>query len=212
LPGVSRIIGLDDPAPECTAGCPLLSLPLALGVRDPRPAERAYARVPPGRAERWRAWLDGIPGRRIGLVCSGAAHHPHDGERSIPLTDLAPVLRAPDCSFVLLQPDVRERDGGALARFPNLHWPGDALADFADTAALLEQLDLLIAVDSAVAHLAGALARPVWLMLRYAPDFRWLLNRSDSPWYPAMRLFRQQRPREWGAVVAAVRQALDDAR
>ena len=92
---------------------------------------------------------------------------------------------------------------------PSLHWPGGALRDYGDTAALLAECDLLISVDTSVAHLAGALARPVWLLLSFAADWRWLLGRCDTPWYPTMRLYRQPEPGDWDSVIAAVRRGLE---
>ena len=99
-----------------------------------------------------------------------------------------------------------------MAATPALRWPGPMLHDFGDTAALLAELDLLISVDTSVAHLAGAMARPVWVLLPFAPDWRWLLGRCDSPWYPTMCLYRQPTRGDWDSVIAAVRQDLDDRR
>ena len=241
LPGIARTIGLEDPDPECDVACPLLSLPLySATVSDTIPQAVPYATVPPVRMHSWRARLGPLPGRsgaigpsgtcglggpsgpgglaraggqrHIGLVCSGRPEHPHDRNRSIPLARLAPIFGAPGCDFVLVQQQLRERDQAALAATPTLRWPGAQIRDFADTAALLTELDLLISVDTSVAHLAGALARPVWTLLPYAPDYRWLLGRSDSPWYPTMRLYRQPSRGDWDAVIAAVRRDLDDRR
>jgi ADP-heptose:LPS heptosyltransferase len=120
----------------------------------------------------------------------------------VPLARLAPITGVPDCDFVLVQQHVRDADQAVLAATPGLRWP--QLGDFGDTAALLAELDLLVSVDTSVAHLAGALGRPVWVMLPFAPDFRWLLERNDTPWYPTMRLYRQPSPGDWEHVVAAV--------
>jgi len=135
-----------------------------------------------------------------------------DRNRSVPLALLAPILAVPGCEFVLVQQQVRERDLPALAAMARARWAGPELRDFSDTAALLGELDLLVTVDTSVAHLAGALARPVWLMLPFAPDFRWLLGRGDSPWYPTMRLYRQPRRGDWESVIAAIQRDLDALR
>ena len=213
LPGVARVVAWDEPVPDCDIAVPLLSLPLCCGTGlESIPAAVPYAEAPPERLAQWQTWLRPLRGRRIGLVCSGRPGHPLDRQRSIPLARLAPILAAPDCAFVLLQPELRAPDQAALADFPSACWPGAWLRDYADTAALLQCVELLITVDTSVAHLAGALGRPVWLMLPFAPDFRWLLGRGDSPWYPTMRLYRQPARGDWDSVIAAVRRELDDLR
>ena len=213
LQGVARVVEWDDPAPGSDIACPLLSLPLYFATTPHTvPHNVPYLRPPVERLDRWRDWLRPLRGRRIGLVCSGRPEHPLDRNRSIPLVTLAPILAADGCAFVMLQPELRERDAPALAASPSLCWPGPLLTDFADTAAILQELDLLITVDTAVAHLAGALGRPVWLMLPHAPDWRWLLGRSDTPWYPTMTLYRQPAHGDWDTVVAAIRRDLDGRR
>lgn len=122
------------------------------------------------------------------------------------LADLLPLFGI-DATFVSLQKDVRAGDAEVLGNCDMLQF-GEELTDFSDTAALISQLDLVISVDTSVAHLAGALGKPVWILLTHAPDWRWLLDRHDSPWYPSARLFRQQETREWRSVATQVRQAL----
>jgi tetratricopeptide (TPR) repeat protein len=208
MPGIARLIDRDAPAPDCDITCPLLSLPRALGLAPetlppPYIADRADLRA------QWDAWLgDPDGGRRIGLVIAGDPRHPHDARRSIPLDLFRPILDLPD-QFVLVQTELRDADRAERETMDGrLRFPGAALTDFADTAALLANLDLLITVDTAVAHLAGCLGRPVWLLLAHAPDHRWMLDRPDSPWYPSMRLFRQPAPGDWRSVMAAVQAAL----
>jgi hypothetical protein len=210
MPGVERVIGLEDPAGDCEMACPLLSLPLIFETdADTIPAEISYAHVPEDCIARWGAWLGAPDGRRrIGLVCSGDIRHPHDRRRSMPLARLAPLLRVRSCRFVLLQTDLRAADATARESMPGLRFPGVALGDFADTAGLISQLDLVITVDTSVAHLAGALGAPVWVMLPFSPDYRWRLGRSDSPWYPTMRLYRQPVAGDWDSVIEAVRNDL----
>jgi tetratricopeptide (TPR) repeat protein len=207
LPGIERVIGLDDPDHGCDIACPLLSLPLLLGADTG--IALPYIVPPAERLARWTAWLDrSPPGRRIGLVCHGDPRHPRDRDRSIALAAMAPLLDMPDVAFVLVQTEISAADRPAFETADNVRCPAAALTDYADTAALLSGLDLLISVDTSAAHLAGAMAIPVWTLLPYCPDYRWRLGRDDSPWYPSMRLFRQERPGEWGPVIERVRLAL----
>ncbi len=124
------------------------------------------------------------------------------------LTDLAPLLAVPGVRFVSVQRDVRATDAAALAADPRIAHVGDDLTDFAETAAVLTLCDLVICVDTSVAHVAGALGRPTWLMVPFQPDWRWLLARDDSPWYPTMRLFRQPAIGDWASVTARLRDEL----
>jgi glycosyl transferase family 9 (putative heptosyltransferase) len=134
---------------------------------------------------------------RIGLAWAGNAKHVRDGERSMRLQDLAPLFQI-DATFVSLQKEVRAADAQTLTG-SGLMEVGERLKNFSDTAALISQLDLVISVDTSVAHLAGALGKPVWILLTHAPDWRWLLKRDTSPWYPSARLFRQNETREWAS-------------
>ena len=156
----------------------------------------------------WNARLGPRDRPRIGLVWSGNPKNNYDRERSMTLSSLLSLLDC-DATFVSLQKDVRAGDAAVLkARSDVLHF-GDEL-NFSETAALISNLDLIISVDTSVAHLAGALAKPVWVMLAFIPDWRWLLDRDDSPWYPTARLFRQDDSRAWESVIARVRAALQD--
>jgi tetratricopeptide (TPR) repeat protein len=207
LPEIERVIGLNDPAHGCDIACPLLSLPLLLGPDGGMKPPYIVASV--DRLARWTTWLDRSgPGRRIGLVCSGDPRHPHDRDRSIALAAFAPLLDLPDVSFTLIQTEIRESDRVAFGAADNLRCPAAALTDYGDTAALLSGLELLITVDTSAAHLAGAMGMPVWTLLPYSPDYRWKLGRDDSPWYPSMRLYRQEHPGDWGPVIERVRHAL----
>jgi ADP-heptose:LPS heptosyltransferase len=132
--------------------------------------------------------------------------HGNDANRSLSLAMLSPLFQTDDV-WVSLQKEVRDRDRAALEASGILDVSAE-LGDFADTAALISSLDLVIAVDTSVAHLAGALGKPVWLMVPFAPDFRWLLDREDTPWYPKMRLFRQSRAGDWDGVIARIGEAL----
>jgi tetratricopeptide (TPR) repeat protein len=189
--------------------CALLDLPdVLVTTLENIPAPVPYLHADPTRVAHWRARVrDGSDRPHVGLAWSGNPAHTNDRRRSIPLALLASVLQA-DCRFVSVQTQVRASDETALRSLPLLSEAARELGDFADTAALLQALDLVITVDTSVAHLAGALGRPVWVLLPYAPDWRWMLEREDSPWYPTARLFRQQRPGDWPAVLARVEHEL----
>ena len=203
------VIGQNEAPAEFDLHCPLLSLPLAFGTgleTIPTWTDGYLA----ASAEDVAPWAQVLPAgtRRIGLVWSGNPVHGNDANRSLRLEKLLPLFHSGD-AFVSLQKGVRESDKPAL-QAARLFDPTSDLGDFADTAALISALDLVIAVDTSVAHLAAALGKPVWLMVPFAPDFRWLLGRDDSPWYPGMRLFRQTRPGDWDGVVARIGQALQE--
>jgi tetratricopeptide (TPR) repeat protein len=189
--------------------CPLDSLPRAFGTRpDTIPAEKAY--LPPPAADRVRAWesrLGAHDRMRVGLVWSGNPKHGNDRNRSMPLETLARVLDI-DATFISLQKDPRPADEELLRERMDIVDVSADLADFAETAALISCLDLVIAVDTSVAHLSAALGCPTWILLPHVPDYRWLLDREDSPWYPTVRLFRQTDSREYDSVVDRVRSDL----
>jgi hypothetical protein len=184
-----------------------MSLPLAFGTEiDTIPAPARYLAADPERRAAWRARL-GPQGRlRVGLAWSGNPLHGNDHNRSIALAQLAPLLEM-DCEFVSLQKEHRAQDIDALdaagVRRMDAH-----IGDFADTAALCELMDVVISVDTSVAHLAGALGKPLWVLLPHVADWRWLTEREDTPWYPAGRLFRQSKIGDWPGVVEAVKLAL----
>ena len=143
-------------------------------------------------------------GMRVGLAWSGHPDNVRDHERSIPFARLAPLIDVAGARFVSLQKDIRAADANDFRRCGNLLDLRGELRDFADTAAVIAQLDLVITVDTAAAHLAGAMGKPVWVLLPRVPDFRWLLDRATSPWYPRARLFRKGQADTWDAVIAAV--------
>ena len=199
-----EVFGEDDLLPVCDLRCPLLSLPLAFGTRlDSVPAEIPYLAASQERIARWRGRLGGAR-RRIGLVWAGNPRHANDARRTIPFAALSPILAVPDVGFVSLQKEVPQSDREALRGDERIIDLAPELGDFADTAAVLMQLDLVICVDTAVAHLAGALGKPVWILLPYASDWRWLVGREDSPWYPTARLFGQSAAGDWANVIARV--------
>ena len=189
--------------------CPLLDLPGRLGTTLATvPAAVPYLAADDGARERWRARLadDGAP--RVGLVWAGTRHNPRDRLRSLPLERLRPLIELPGLRWFGLQVGDGRRDLDDTAMPHGFTDLGPELHDFVDTAAALDALDLVISVDTSVAHLAGALARPVWLLMPTAPDWRWLLEREDSPWYPTARVFRQATSGVWDPVIARMRDEL----
>ena len=208
-PGVT-VIGDSEALPPHDFRTPLMSLPLAFGTSlDTIPAGATYVQADPMRASQWRARLGvavgGAP--RVGLAWAGNPKHDNDAARSLPLQTMHRLLST-GCDFIALQRDLSAVDRVLLAREPAIRSYAAEQTDFAGTAALVAQLDLVICVDTSIAHLAGAMGKPVWLLLPYAPDWRWMLGREDSPWYPTMRLFRQQRAGDWDEVLQRVAAAL----
>jgi tetratricopeptide (TPR) repeat protein len=186
--------------------CPLMSLPFAMRADEPLPMEAPYVEVPPEWRTAWRERLAATShGRlRVGLAWAGSAVHTNDRRRSIPAALLRPLLAAhPDIAFYSLQVDRAGADAEPL-RDAGLIDLTAHLTDFAETAALLSELDLVISADTAAIHLAGALGRPVWTLLPFAPDWRWGPKREDTPWYPTMRLMRQPKPGEWEPAIERV--------
>ena len=211
LPGVSGTFLRWADAPRHDAYCLLSSLPGLFGTElETIPAPIPYLSAEPGRVRHWAEWLAARcgPGPRVGLAWSGRPTHPNNARRTLALAQLAPLLDVPGVQFVSIQKPAPEADRALLASLPNVVDASPDLADFGETAALLTQLDLLIAVDTAVVHLAGALGRPVWVLLPTPADWRWLTGREDSPWYPSVRLFRQTKPHDWEPVIRRAAEAL----
>ncbi|QYJ20693.1 tetratricopeptide repeat protein [Achromobacter sp. ES-001] len=206
--GFDQIIRAGTIPPAFDLHCELMSLPLALGLRlADLPASTAYLRADPLRVERWRARLAGLPRPWAGLVWAGRPSHPNDAQRSLTLADLAPLAQ-PGVSFISLQKGEAAAQADTPPTGMAMVSPSQDINDFDDTAALITLLDVLVSVDSSPAHLAGALDCPVWTLLPYVPDWRWLQERADTPWYPSMRLFRQPGPGAWGPVLDEVATAL----
>ncbi len=191
--------------PATDLQCPLLSLPHAFGTALATiPDSAPYLSADPALVRAWQERLaDDGNGPRVGITWSGNPSHANDRNRSIALASFRDIA-VEDCRFVGLQPQVRASDRIELDAWTGMFDAGPLLQSFADTAALLQALDLVIAVDTSVAHLAGALGRPVWILLPYSPDWRWMLDRRDSPWYPSARLYRQGADRDWAPVLARV--------
>jgi hypothetical protein len=204
----SRVIRRGEMLPEFTWQCPLMSLPLALGTElDTIPARIPYIVPDAERVEAWRERLQKNT-RCIGLAWAGNSGHPRDRLRSISLEQLTPLLNVSGTTFYSLQFGSGAEQTKQLPPDVRLIDLGDELKDFANVAAIVANLDLVISIDSAVAHLAGALGKPVWTLLNKGCDWRWFLEREDSPWYPTARLFRQTTPGEWQDVVKRIEIAL----
>jgi len=203
------VVAAQSPLPAFEAHCPLLSLPFALRKsRGPQPLSvDAYLRPDSELARAWQTELGSKSRLQVGLVWRGNPKHRNDRNRSLALRSLLPALPVgPD--YIVLQQSLTEDENVLLSERLDLRPVARDLGDFADTAALCSQLDLVLSVDTSVAHLAGAMDVPCWLMLPFNPDFRWLLGRSDTPWYPSMRLFRQKSRGDWSTVLAEVAQEL----
>jgi hypothetical protein len=192
-----------QPLPDFDVECPLMSLPYVFDTRlESIPPAGPIPQPEPDIGRAWEKKLPGKSGRlRVGLAWAGNPDHNRDATRSIALEQLAPLAKSGDVVFISLQKNMRP----APAAYPP---PGmtfidltSDIQDFADTAALISNLDLVISVDTAVAHLAATMGKPVWLLLAFNPDWRWMLDREDSPWYPTMRLFRQQSRGDWKDVI-----------
>ncbi len=213
FPGVARMIEPGTSPGPFDVELALLSLPRVHGTTLATvPADVPYLKADPALVDAWGGRLKTGRRLKVGLSWQGNRGHPRDRERSVPLAALRPLLEMPEVAWFSLQ---KEDDLALFAGTPSEVAPiqprlssGELIRDFADTAAIIANLDLVISVDSAAAHLAGALAHPVWLLLPFVPEWRWLLNRLDSPWYPTMRLFRQSAYGDWNGVVRDVRDAL----
>ena len=208
--GIDQLIPAGSPLPACDVQASLLDLPRIFGARlKTIPAQVPYLECDPGLVAEWRQKIAQAGRRSVGLVWAGNRSHSNYRNRPLTLWELAPLRRVAGVDFFSLQRGPQAEE--LLNPPPGLHLTELApkATGFADAPALAN-LDLVITVDTAVAHLAGALARPVWTLLPFAPDWRWLLDREDSPWYPTMRLFRQPRPGDWEAVIEEVVRRLTD--
>jgi Tfp pilus assembly protein PilF len=208
--GIAQTFARGEPLPRFDLHCPLMSLPLACGTAlDTIPAEVPYVRASADRVAHWRARLGEPRSRRVGVVWAGSAVHKNNHNRSIAFECFQSLLSTPGIEFVSLQGELGAAEAASLARHANVVALGGELRDFADTAAVVSLLDLVVSVDTALVHVAGALGAPVWVLVPFSPDFRWLLARPDSPWYPSARLFRQPRFGDWDSVLARVKEALE---
>jgi tetratricopeptide (TPR) repeat protein len=208
VPGVSQVIADGGTLPHFDLYTPLLSLPLAFGTELATiPAHVPYIRADEERIAKWRERMPRNGRLRIGVCWAGTSVHPNNRNRSIALERFARIFSVSGLDFVSLQKDVTGADVAILSRHGITHF-ADEFADFADTAAVVRMLDLLVTVDTSVAHLAGAMGKAVAVLIPFAPDFRWMRERTDSPWYPTMRLFRQNAIGDWDTPLERLRQEL----
>jgi hypothetical protein len=192
--------------------CPLASLPLAFATRlETIPAEIPYLSASATLRDKWRPRMDapaGAAGLKVGIAWAGNPNLPNDHIRSIDLQSLTALFAIPGVQFFSLQKELRDGDTALLRAHPEIAQLDEGIENFADTAAIISLLDVIISVDTAVAHLAGALGTKTWVLLPYVAEWRWLLERADSPWYPTAQLFRQPALNDWTGAVAAVGEAL----
>jgi hypothetical protein len=208
LEGVSMLIGRGDALPHFDVHCPLMSLPLAFRTTiETIPSIVPYITVQKDALEKWRSKL-GAQKLKVGIAWAGNPDFGGDRDRSILLKNILPVTRIDGIEFFSLQKDLREGDDEVLNANPGIVRVDDEINDFRDTAAIVMGLDLLISSDTSVVNLAGALGRPVWVLLPFMADWRWLLDRNDTPWYPTARLFRQVNAGDWTTVLDNVCAAL----
>jgi hypothetical protein len=209
-PGVATSIATDAPLPACDAELPLLSLPFRLGIDAPGLREPGrYLQSDAARREAIESHVTirGPGTRRLGIAWAGSPRHGNDRRRSIPLATLAPLFALPGIDWYSLQ---KGAASAQLAQVREAHAvvPLDVDCHFAHTAALVDALDAVVTVDTSIAHLAGALGKPVFVLLPYAPDWRWGIAGDRTPWYPSARLFRQPAVGDWRSVIASLREAL----
>lgn len=205
----ATIVAQGSPLPAFDCHCPVLSLPLACRTTlSNLPATTPYLQAPAAELAAWAERLGPRTGPRVGVVWRGNPRHGNDHRRSMAFKTLAPLLKVPGVQFFSLQKEILPADAGDVAACPPLEPLGPHLADFTDTAAVVSLLDVVVTVDTSVAHLAGALGRPFWVLLPFAPDWRWMLGRKDNPWYPSAEIFRQTAPGDWSAPLEAVRERL----
>lgn len=209
--GVAQVIERGDTLPQFDFHCPLMSLPLAFDTGlDTIPTNIPYLQVDDNLKVKWNTRLGETSDLRVGVAWSGRSSHADDHNRSAELKDVLTLL-TPGVQLISLQNEIRSSDLEAITGRLEIQHFGSELTNMAETAALCDQMDIIVSVDTSIAHLAGALGKPLFVMLPFVPDWRWLLNRDDSPWYPTARLFRQSHKGKWSNVLTAVRLALEQA-
>jgi hypothetical protein len=218
LPSIDELVPLGYPTPNFDVYAPLMSLPGILGTTLETvpaaipyltpPAESNVRVISPGSDTAKQQTQRSKPPLKVGIAWSGGHLYKKNQSRSCPLKHFEPLLQLPDIAYYSLQKGIAQTTLAELVWETQIQDLGSQLGDMADTAAAIAQLDLVITVDTSIAHLAGALGKPVWVLLTYLPDWRWMLHREDTPWYPTMRLFRQTQPGDWQGVLDRVSQEL----
>jgi hypothetical protein len=210
--GIDELLPDRAPLPSCDCYARLLDLPGLLGVDLTNiPSAVPYVFASKDLAENWREKLTHVDGFRVGIAWQGNPKHKGDRQRSIPLQQFEPLAKVQGVNFISVQQGFGLEQMQSIGNRLSVYNPGP-MRDFMETAALMQNLHLVITVDSAIAHLAGALGLPVWVALPMVPDWRWLLNRQDSPWYPTIRLFRQFRPNQWPDCFSRIAAALAESK
>lgn len=208
MAGVAGVVARGEALPALDLHCPIGSLPQVFGMTvDNVPLAAGYLRAPEEHLTRWRDILGPRSNPRIGLAWTGNPSHKNNHNRSIALSELVTLL-SPDFAWVSLQKQLREGDTEILAARGDLRDVSAEVGDFADTAALCALMDVVVTVDTSVAHIAGALGKSVWIMLPFNADWRWMQQHSDTPWYASAKLYRQRAPGDWVGVLADVKDDL----
>jgi hypothetical protein len=206
--GVSQILAKGEPLPEFDYQCPLMSLPLAFKtILATIPSSPRYIQADEQNKNNWQAKLGEKTKSRVGIVWSGSTGHTNDHNRSLTLEKIVSYLPT-HIQYICLQKEFREIDKAALVENPHIEFYGSELNDFTDTAALCELMDVIITVDTSVAHLAAALGKPTWILLPFVPDWRWLLDRDDCPWYSTAKLYRQEKINDWAGALEKIKSDL----
>jgi hypothetical protein len=209
LEGVSKLLSRGELLPDFDLHCPIMSLPLAFKTEvSTIPADVPYLKVSQERIEKWRGRVPLGKKLTVAFAWTGSTGNEENGLRSIQIEKFTPLFADSDIQWISIQRDLQPQDSEFLNAHPEIKQFGADISDFADNAAIISQTDLVISVCTSAAHLAGALNRPFWLLSKHSPDFRWLLDRDDSPWYPSARIFRQPTFGDWDSVMAQVKNAL----
>ena len=208
LEGVSIILSRGESLPNFDYHCPLLSLPLVFKTNINNIEGVKYLKYDSVKLEAWKSKLNPTQKLKVGIVWNGNPAHQNDFNRSIPLEKLK-VLTNPEAQFYCLQKELKTTEVPFLEQM-NITFFGNELTDFSDTAALITLMDIIITVDTSVAHLAGALGKKVWILLPFNSDWRWLLDRNDTPWYESAKLFRQNAPQDWSSVITVINKELGE--
>jgi hypothetical protein len=203
------VCGWDEPLPDFDLQCPLMSLPLVFATTPQTiPAAVPYISAPVDRVALWQRRFASVKEPKIGVAWAGNPTQTNDRNRSIPFPAFKALFESRGCRFYSLQKDVREHDVPLLGSTP-VEDLSREIRDFADTAAIIAHMDLVVSADTSLAHLAGAMGHPVWVALAFAPDWRWYPESEASPWYPSARLFRQRSPGAWAGVMTEIGRALN---
>jgi Flp pilus assembly protein TadD len=209
LDGVAQLVIRGDELPKFDFYCPLLSLPLAFETDiNSIPGSAAYLKSDPQKVSNWEIKLGKKTKPRIGIAWSSTSPYKADTKRSLLLSDFVKALPDEDYEYICLQKEIKECDKDFLKSFGKIQFYGNYLSDFSDTAALVDCVDLVISTCTSIPHLSAALGKETWIVLSYVPDWRWLLGREDSPWYPSVRLFRQEELDNWSGTLSRVKACL----